>query len=199
MDVMSRYPDNHFDLAVVDPPYGIGLAFSTKEQKTWNDQIPNMEYFIELGRVSQEQIVWGINYYPKLPYDRGGRIVWYKEPSLNNKMKISDCDLALYSKHKRISYYHYQYYGNVECGSIDWKGINRIHPTQKPVRLYQWILDNYAKPDQKILDTHLGSGSSAIAAHYFGCDFVGCEIDQDYYKAAKERFDNETSQLAMPL
>lgn len=196
MEIMAQYPDNYFDLAIVDPPYGIGLKFSTREQKDWNNKIPNLEYFSELKRVSRDQIIWGINYYPKLDYDIGGRIVWYKQPSMNNKMKISDCDLALYSKHKRIAYYHYQYYGNVENGSIDWSGHNRIHPTQKPVALYRWLYENYSEKGQKILDTHLGSGSNAIAAHYFGVsEFVGCELDQDYFNDAMKRIEHETRQI----
>ena len=197
MEYMADKPDNYYDLAIVDPPYGLGLKFSTKEQKDWNNQIPDMAYFNELYRVSKEQIVWGISYYPKLEYDKGGRIVWYKQPTFNNVMKISECDIALYSKHRRISYFHYQYYGNVENGSIDWFGNNRIHPTEKPRTLYEWLLMNYAKDCDKILDTHLGSGSIAIACHNLGFSLDGCEIDKEYYDAAVKRFENHKKQLTI--
>lgn len=197
MELMKDKPDKFYDLAIVDPPFGIGLKFSTKDQKEWNNKIPDMNYFNELIRVSKEQIIWGISYYPKMPNDKGGRIVWYKEPSMNNKMNISDCDIAFYSKHKRIGYFHYQYYGNVENGSIDWKGYDRIHPTQKPVQLYKWCLEQYARPGNKILDTHLGSGSSAIAAYYFDCEFTGTELDKDYFRDSINRVDQQTNQLKL--
>tara|TARA_Y100000593_G_scaffold91054_1_gene178884 strand:+ start:770 stop:1393 length:624 start_codon:yes stop_codon:yes gene_type:complete len=197
MNVLKKYNNNHFDLAIVDPPYGIGLSFSSTDNKKWNNNVPNMDYFTELKRVSKEQIIWGINYYPKLPYDKGGRIVWYKVPNKTNVMKISDCELALYSKHKRVAFFEYQYYGNVENYSIDWSNSKRIHPTQKPIKLYDWLLQNYAKKNYKILDTHLGSGSIAIACHYFGCDLVGIEIDKEYFDKAKNRFNDLTRQESL--
>lgn len=199
MEYMSGCKDNAFDLAICDPPYGIGLKFSTKEQKDWNNKIPTIEYFNELIRVSKEQIIWGINYYPKLPNDKGGRIIWYKQPSMNNKMKISECDLAFYSKHKRLAYFHYQYYGNVENGSIDWKGNNRIHPTEKPVKLYEWLLMNFTKAGDKIIDTHSGSLSIGIACHNMGFDLTACEKDTEYYEDGLKRLRLHQQQLRIPM
>ena len=201
MAVMARYPDNYFDLAIVDPPYGIG-DFSMNSPKgkegkhearwkySWNNNIPNRDYFDEVRRVSKHQIIWGCNYYNQFP-DNGGAIVWWKR---NPHPNMSKCEIASTTHHKRVEFVH-----------IDWSSTDKynllrgsdIHPCQKPVKLYDWLLTNYAEPGQRILDTHLGSGSSAIAAHYFGVDFVGCEIDEDYYKAACERFDRETAQIDM--
>jgi len=192
MEYMATQPDNAFDLAIVDPPYGIGNWVQTTgnvrgEPVTWNDSPPSAEYFTELVRVSKHRIIWGSNYYNFVD-GRGGAIVWNKQVPRESNMSI--CEIASYDRLARVDYVH-----------IKWQNINRkenvIHPCQKPVKLYEWLLTNYAKPGQRILDTHLGSGSSAIAAHYFGCDFVGCEIDPDYYAAAKARFDQETRQMAL--
>jgi len=205
MEYMETQPDKAFDLAIVDPPYGIGLDYTerfgdTKDPnrkkayklKQWNEKIPEKEYFEELKRVSKEQIIWGCNFYNG-HIDTPGRIIWDKQN--DNTERWSHADIASYSKHKKNTIFRFVwdgfrqgYQGNKE---------HRIHPTQKPVALYKWLLINYAKPVQRILDTHLGSGSSAIASHYFGCDFVGCEIDEDYFNAAKERFDRETRQVAI--
>jgi len=198
MEYMATLKDKAFDLAICDPPYGIGDFSNKTENKKrnvtrgkfggtykWNNSIPPIEYFTELRRVSKERIIWGANYYNS--FESGGAIVWYKHTKHPN---YSDCEIASYSKGVRVSFV-----------SLEWYSLNRceetIHPCQKPVALYDWILRNYAKPGQRILDTHLGSGSSAIAAYYFGCDFVGCEIDADYFNAAKERFERETRQVAM--
>lgn len=199
MDVMSRYPDNYFDLACVDPPYGIG-DFSMSQNKSgkigkpakwkysWNDNTPEESYFKEVERVSKEQIIWGANYYNCFP-TRGGAIVWFKDvvhPSL------SKCEIASCTHHKKVEYIRLDWTNTDKYNAL--RGSD-IHPCQKPVGLYDWLLSNYAKEGDKILDTHLGSGSSAIAAHYGGFDFVGCEIDEDYFNAAKKRFDDETRQI----
>ena len=207
MEYMATQPDNAFDLAIVDPPYGINFGEFNRTNKdakgnrykadkyknsNWDAGIPNQKYFDQLFRVSKEQIIWGGNYFPYIwNYGGKGFIYWHKGNPVDN---FSDGELAWTSFDKVAKQFAFNYYGNVEGGTAS-KG--RIHPTQKPVKLYEWLLTNYAEPGQRILDTHLGSGSSAIAAHYFGCDFVGCEIDPDYYQAAKERFDNETRQIAM--
>ena len=184
MEYMATLPDKAFDLAIVDPPYGIGIA-------KWDVTKPNEKYFKELFRVSNNWIIWGANYFKII--DNNNYIVWDKDPFLKNQSKS---EIAFCSFETKAIIYRYQYAGNFENGRVDYNK-KSIHPTQKPVALYQWLLKNYAKPGQRILDTHLGSGSSAIAAHYFGCDFVGCEIDVDYFNAAKERFDRETRQVAM--
>ena len=212
MDYLRECPDKSFDLAIVDPPYGIGLGFSAEhsfkgtktkghEQKTWNNQIPSSEYFEQLYRVSKNQIIWGCNYFGSNIKDVG-RIVFNKKPTPFISSSYSHADLASCSMQKRITLFEFQWSGNVQGGVMNTNGREcpdrglekRIHPTQKPVKLYQWLLDNYAEKGQRILDTHLGSGSSAIAAHYFGCDFVGIELDKDYYDAACKRFDQMTRQ-----
>ncbi len=222
MEYMATQPDNAFDLAIVDPPYGRGEDGGTNRchmvkqkngkvlqcldggytAKWWDKEPPLPEYFEELRRVTRHQIVWGANYMPVLL--QGGAIVWDK---VNDGADQSGAEIAYCSLNERVDVVRYMWRGMMQgemVGSFRQQGnkaLNerRIHPTQKPVKLYQWLLDNYAQPGQRILDTHLGSGSSAIAAHYFGCDFVGMEIDEDYYKAAKERFEKETAQLAMTL
>ena len=191
MEYMATLSDKAFDLAIVDPPYGINMANGAHSNlkklgnKDWDIQTPDNAYFSELFRVSENQIIWGGNYFSLMPCR--GFIFWDKTPM-------------------PPSYAAGEYaWTSFNCNAKKWNGKTgnetsvqfRIHPTQKPVALYDWILRNYAKPGQRILDTHLGSGSSAIAAHYFGCDFVGCEIDVDYFNAAKERFDRETRQVAM--
>lgn len=192
MEYMATLPDKAFDLAIVDPPYGIGNFVQTTgnvrgEKVTWNDSIPPDIYFKELERVSKERIIWGANYYNCFN-DKGGAIVWYKQvPPESN---LSECEIASYSRLKRVGYVH-----------LKWQNINRsettIHPCQKPVALYEWLLTNYAKQGDKILDTHLGSGSSRIAAYNLGFDFVGCEIDEDYFKAQEKRFAAHTAQQSL--
>jgi len=204
MEYMATLPDKAFDLAVVDPPYGIGAdkknsGLELKSRKSaslskdygkqrWDNDIPTDKYFIELKRVSVNQIVWGNNFFGL----RGGAIYWHKEVTMPT---YSDGEIAYCSLINSVRFFRYAWHGMIQENMKNKEF--RIHPTQKPVALYSWILRNYAKPGQRILDTHLGSGSSAIAAHYFGCDFVGCEIDVDYFNAAKERFDRETRQVAM--
>ena len=207
MEYMKELEDNAFELAIVDPPYGIGFGEFNRTNKDskgnrhkadkyknsgWDSGIPTDDYFDELFRVSKNQIIWGGNYFPYI-WNFGGKgfIYWHKGNPVNN---FSDGELAWTSFNRPAKQFDFNYYGNIE-GNTNQKG--KIHPTQKPVKLYEWLLANYAEKGQRILDTHLGSGSSAIAAHYGGFDFVGCELDEDYYKAAKARFDNETAQRAM--
>lgn len=207
MDYMAGLEDNAFELAIVDPPYGIRqdghrennrskLAVSTNYHKAlWDQDRPSSYYFDELIRVSQNQIIWGGNHLADLiGYSSPCWLVWDKHTSGG----FADCELAYTSFETAVRKFSYPWNGMIQ-GFHGKKAANehRIHPTQKPVKLYEWILANYAEHGQRILDTHLGSGSSAIAAHYAGFDFVGTEMDEDYYKAACERFDNETRQEAM--
>ena len=204
MEYMKGCEDNSFDLAIVDPPYGIGESGGKScsrnrfdsiiyEKKEWDNSAPNIEYFTELKRVSKNQIIWGCNHFMQnLQLGSPCWIVWDK---LTGGSDFADCELAYTSFKTAVRKFTFQWSGMLQ-GNMKKKEL-RIHPTQKPVALYNWLLTNYSEPNQRILDTHLGSGSSAIAAHYFGCDFVGCELDPDYYNAACERFDNETKQVAM--
>ena len=195
MTYMRGLPDNAFDLAIVDPPYGVEKSNKAPSRiqkhgqlKTANDLKSNLEYFAELFRVSQNQIVWGYNHLSDLLPKTKEFIFWFKHQPIPT---YSDGELAWTSFTKTAKCFDFPFFG--ATGS----DIQRIHPTQKPVILYQWLLENYAKPGQKILDTHLGSGSSAIAAHYFGCDFVGTELDPDYYEAACNRFNMATAQTTI--
>jgi len=198
MEYMATQPDNAFDLAIVDPPYGLGMdggriGNSYFEKKEWDLEIPKDKYFTELGRVSHNQIIWGGNYFTDLLPPTKSWVYWDKRhKDMIVPKTYADGELAWSSFDIPLRIYRLLWDGA-------FKGVKemKMHPTQKPVKLYKWLLDTYAKESDKILDTHLGSGSSAIAAHYFGCDFVGCEIDQDYYEAAKRRFDDETKQAAM--
>jgi site-specific DNA-methyltransferase (adenine-specific) len=182
MDMMARYPDKHFDLAIVDPPYGIGAERGTgpnarkyiQKGKHW-DIRPRKEYFDELFRVSYNQIIWGGNYF-NLPVSMGW-VCWYKSDEIKNR-SFSEFELAWTSFD--IAARHYTEKPFIING-------RRIHPTQKPVKLYKWILQNYAQPGWKILDTHLGSGSIAIACEDLGFDLTACEIDRDYYNGAMDR------------
>jgi site-specific DNA-methyltransferase (adenine-specific) len=204
MELMARYPDKYFDLAIVDPPYGINFGQFNRTNKSskgerykankyknsnWDDAIPTDEYFIELMRVSKNQIVWGGNYFPYL-WQNGckGFVFWYKgNPVLN----FSDGELAWTSFDKVAKQFDYRYYGNLE-GSTS-AGV-KFHPTQKPRQLYNWLLDNYAKEGDKILDTHLGSGSIALACHERGYQLTACELDKDYYEASIKRIKNHIAQ-----
>jgi site-specific DNA-methyltransferase (adenine-specific) len=196
MEYMKTLPDKAFDLAIVDPPYGIGINVSIGRRKGdaksnykkfagEDKNIPSEDYFLRLDRVSKNQIIWGGNYMTEFLYPSPCWILWDK--GFSEDVTFAQYEMAWSSFKSSAKKYDFNAAANKD----------RIHPTQKPVKLYEWLLRNYAKPGQRILDTHLGSGSSAIAAHYFGCDFVGCEIDTDYFNAAKERFDRETRQVAM--
>ena len=189
MEYMKTCKDNEFDLAIVDPPYGIGISSNPVRQqhakKGWDSVIPEHEYFSELMRVSVNQIIWGGNYFLDYLGATKGFLIWDKVQP--HDFSLAMCEMAWTSIQKPAKIF--------KKSVLAERG--KIHPTQKPVKLYEWLLSNYATPDMRILDTHLGSGSSAIAAHYFGCDFVGMELDEDYYKAACDRFKRETSQIDM--
>lgn len=198
MEYMKGLDDNAFELAIVDPPYGIGESGgkdrrgkSKHTKKSWDNATPSNAYFDELKRVSANQIIWGANYFPNMLQSSMGWVCWDKK--LDNS-DFSDFELAFTSFNVGAKIFRYSKNGGSRTPAAL---ADFIHPCQKPVKLYQWLLTNYAKEGDKILDTHLGSGSSAIAAHYGGFEFVGCELDEDYYKAAKERFDRETSQIDM--
>jgi site-specific DNA-methyltransferase (adenine-specific) len=191
---MARYPDKHFDLAIVDPPYGIGRDGSVKTTskhggrkahkfKGWDSAIPKEEYFYELFRVSKNQIIWGANYFTKFLPPSMGWIFWDKGQRICNsdgELAYSSFDVAL-----RVAEYN----------RVELLLEGTIHPTQKPIVLYKWLLKNYAEPGQKILDTHLGSGSHRIAAFDYGFDFTGFELDKDYFDAQELRFQRHKAQL----
>lgn len=197
MQLMARYTDNYFDLAIVDPPYGIGaakqidLGNSNKKQKhktkDWDNEIPMPEYFDELQRVSKNQIIWGGNYF--LDYLGSTRcfLIWDKQNGTNS---MADAELAWTSFETSVRMYR----GHIFKG-IGNTNYNPIHPTQKPVKLYKWLLDKYAKQGDKILDTHLGSGSIAIACHDYGFELTACELDKEYYDKAIQRIQNHVNQL----
>jgi site-specific DNA-methyltransferase (adenine-specific) len=190
MDYMKDLPDNAFDLAIVDPPYGIdvnsmnmgGRKTVQPTKKDWDKSIPEDIYFRELFRVSKNQVIWGGNYF-ELPQSQYFAI-WDKGGTMYGR-DFAECEYAWISK------------GGTRIFKLSPNQLDRFHPTQKPVKLYQWLLDKYAKPGDKILDTHLGSASSAIAAHYAGYDFVGMEIDKHYYDLACKRFKKDTAQIDM--
>ena len=209
---IARYPDNYFELAIVDPPYGIGAGKTTFQSgtrkthnhinKNWDNKTPNLKYFIELFRVSQNQVAWGANYYSnKLPTNRGW-IYWHKMVLTDN---YSQGELAWTSFDTVIKYFEYKYQGNYLgyrnniTTQTKLKEERRIHPTQKPVQLYKWLLKNYANEGDKILDTHVGSGSSRIACWDGGFDFYGWEIDKDYFDAMEKRFNQHIQQLTLEI
>jgi site-specific DNA-methyltransferase (adenine-specific) len=204
MALMARFPDKHFDLAIVDPPYGLGFGTFNRTNRSstgervkankykngdWDKATPPPEYFEELRRVSKHQIIWGGNYFA-LPAPFQCFIFWYKQNPVDN---FADGELAWTSFERPALCFPFRYYGGLSGGTT---APGKIHPTQKPVELYQWTLENFAVPGQRILDTHLGSGSHAIAAHYFGAHLTACEIDKDYFDAAVDRIKRETAQLA---
>ena len=209
MELMKEYPDNHFDLAIVDPPYGsdniqggytssqgrvASLSAPNKNynQALWGQDAPNESFFLELKRVSKNQIIWGANHFiSKMPYDSPSWIVWDKQ----NTGSFADCELA-YTSHKRaVRKFVFTWNGMIQ-GDMKNKE-KRIHPTQKPVKLYDWIFANYAEEGMKILDTHMGSGSIAISAHYAKMHLTACELDEDYYREACSRIDKETAQKTL--
>jgi len=197
MEYLATLPDKAFELAICDPPYGIGINMNQGRRsgqqlkhakKRWDCSAPLADYWKELTRVSSEQVVFGANNFDWLP-PHNGWIVWDKD--ITGDVGFSKAELAYCSLINTVAMVRVR----AQTGSEVYT--NKIHPTQKPVKLYEWLLTNYAKPGDRILDTHLGSGSSAIAAHYGGFEFVGCELDEDYYKAAVQRFESATAQLAM--
>ena len=198
IEALKEFKDNEFDLAIVDPPYGLGIDGQKEgvkngvqirkkhDFKDWDKECPNEEYFNELKRVSNYQIIWGANYFPQFLEKSKGWIVWYKGQM---GLTMSDCELA-YSNIKSPTRVV-----NIHRSHI-WKD-KPIHPTQKPIKLYEWILMNYAKEGDKILDTHLGSGSIAIACDNLGFDLEGYELDKEYFEAASKRLKQHQSQLRM--
>jgi len=193
MKLMARYEDNYFDLAIVDPPYGIDAGKMTMgsgkhefvKGKDWDSSAPNDEYFKELFRVSKNQIIWGGNYF-KLPLNNNW-LIWDK---LNPNLSFSEAELAWCSIKNNIRIFK-------RLSTLpDYDG-KKQHPTQKPIKLYEWILLKYAKQRNKILDTHLGSGSIAIACHNLGFDLTACELDTDYYNTAIKRIQQHKQQIRM--
>jgi len=222
MEGMAQFPDKYFDLAIVDPPYGINITKNGNigfgncydhrngkkinaqrrewTKKDWDNKSPNIEYFNQLLRISKEQIIWGINYYNGL-VDKfsSGRIIWEKNPSLKNRYELAGISLI-----KNIVLFQFFWDGILQGKSSNEGYLRqgniklyekRIHPTQKPIALYKWLLKNYAKPEFKIIDTHAGSCSSVIAFLEFGCQWIAFEIDKDYYEAASKRIDIYKRQL----
>ena len=196
MELMERYPDKYFDLAIIDPPYGIGMDGNNSStgkhggrkahaKKNWDKNIPNKSYFSALIRVSRHQIIWGANYYPQFLSSSMGWIFWDKGQDL----KQSDGELAYTSFNKALK--------RKKINRVELLLEGTIHPTQKPIKLYKWLLTNYAKPGNKILDTHMGSGSIAIACYDMGFDLTACELDPDYYRDAMERIRKHTEQQAL--
>jgi site-specific DNA-methyltransferase (adenine-specific) len=193
MDGMKEIPDKFFDLAIVDPPYGININNNMGRRKgdkpskykkvNWDSSPPNEDYFAELQRVSKNRIIWGANYYVMPPTKCF--IVWRK-PQITEKVSFSMLEYA---------------WTSFDSTSKEWIGVSnetdRFHPTQKPVALYEWILKNYAKPGDKILDTHVGSGSSLIACHNFDMPYMGFEIDKDYFDKATERIERAKAQCRL--
>jgi site-specific DNA-methyltransferase (adenine-specific) len=192
MELMARYEDNHFDLAIVDPPFGIGNFVQQTGNKrgdavNWNDSVPSKQYFNELKRVSKNRIIFGANYYNCFE-GKGGAIVWVKNQPMPN---FSKCVIASCSIHKKIEIYTQTWTNFVA------KGRTTKHPCEMPVKLYEWLLMNYAKEGDKILDTHLGSGSIALACHNLGFDLTACELDKEYYEKAMKRIQEHKQQIRM--
>jgi site-specific DNA-methyltransferase (adenine-specific) len=195
MLLMARYPDNYFDLAIVDPPYGINMGMGHKGSEKRGDKnkyktfaggdnsIPTKEYFDELFRVSKNQIIWGANYMTEFLEPKASWVIWDKKQPENFSMAMAELAWSSFGSPMKI-------YQKRVVGADD----VRVHPTQKPVALYKWLLDKYAKPGDKILDTHLGSGSIAIACHDYGFDLTACELDKEYFDKAMQRINNHVAQ-----
>jgi site-specific DNA-methyltransferase (adenine-specific) len=218
MEYMKTVPDKYFEICIVDPPYGIGESRKVNSRseyvkqkngnilyvphkykvKKWDDAIPDKKYFDELTRISKNQIIWGGNYFIEHLKNTRCFISWDK---LNNHDNYADCELAWTSFNKNARVLKYMWDGNRYGFIGEIKGVGkktiRIHPTQKPVALYRWLLQNYAKPGDKIIDTHSGSGSLACACHLEKFDFLAIEKDEDYFKASVERLKTLRSQLTL--
>tara|TARA_Y100001973_G_scaffold47724_1_gene71080 strand:- start:356 stop:958 length:603 start_codon:yes stop_codon:yes gene_type:complete len=196
MTALKKMQDNEFDLAIVDPPYGIDITKMTMgkgsgndkgkhdKKKKWDNSIPKKEYFNELKRVSKNQIIWGGNYFLNYLNNTRCMILWDKK---DYNSDFADGELAWTSFNKNVKIYK-------RARSKGGDSKNKIHPTQKPIKLYEWLLMNYAKEGDKILDTHLGSGSIAIACHNLGFDLEGYELDKEYFDAAKKRLEQHQAQ-----
>jgi site-specific DNA-methyltransferase (adenine-specific) len=201
---MKRYPDKYFDLAICDPPYGIGEDGASNHSrskiakakeytpKNWDKQPPSDEYFSELIRVSKNQIIWGANHFiSKIPYDSSCWVVWDKD----NTGDFADCELAWTSFNTAVRKFTWRWNGMLQ---EDMKNKEiRVHPTQKPVALYKWLLDKYAKAGDKILDPNVGSGSSRIACSEYGFDYTGFEIDKEYFEAQEKRYKDYKAQMKL--
>lgn len=214
MDGMKEFPDKYFDIAVVDPPYFSGpekrgfygrrispIGVQRVYQKSAEWTIPDKSYFDELFRVSKNQIVWGCNYFDY--HFPPGRIVWDK---CNGNTDFSDCEIAFCSFHDSVRLFRYMWNGMFQGKSIQEghiqqvnkkKNEKRMHPTQKPVMLYRWLFDRYTERGMKLLDTHVGSASSLIAAHDAGLQYVGFELDKHYYELSKKRLEEHTAQMSL--
>ena len=212
MALMARYPDKYFDLAIVDPPYGIGFDGNTTvkgkagkantfsntqhhKKKGWDYARPSREYFEELQRVSKNQIIWGGNYFADLLKPKKGWIFWDKKIMNANNINYSDGELAWSSFDCVLKRFTYDWIGFGYLNNPQKE--KKVHPTQKPVALYKWLLTNYAKQGDKILDTHFGSGSIAIACHDLGFDLTACELDTEYYEAAMKRIKEHQLQIKL--
>jgi site-specific DNA-methyltransferase (adenine-specific) len=212
LEAMREFPDKYFELAIVDPPYGIGFDghsqingksgksknFKSKTlyaKKEWDSKRPSNEYFNELIRVSEHQIIWGGNYFTDLLSVTNGWIYWDKKVTPEENTTFSDGELAWTSISKPLKKFTYGWTGFSLLNNPDYNG--KIHPTQKPVALYKWLLKNYANVGDKILDTHLGSGSSRIAAFDMGFEFYGYELDKEYFDASCKRFEQHKAQLTL--
>ena len=205
MELMARYEDNHFDLAIVDPPYGIDIAkngsvggvglckVTDYGAKKWDSKAPDGSYFIELKRVSKNLIIFGANHFiENIPNANSSCwIVWDKDNSGN----FADSELAYTSFKTSVRSFKWRWNGMLQQNMKNKQ--KRIHPTEKPIQLYEWLLMNYAKEGDKILDTHLGSGSIAIACHNLKFDLTACELDKDYYDAAIKRIEQHKAQIRM--
>jgi site-specific DNA-methyltransferase (adenine-specific) len=186
MEYMATVPDKYFELVIVDPPYGIGdftQSDAIHHNVKWNNKKPDKNYFDELKRISKKRIIWGANYYNCFE-DGNGALVWWKNVGHHS---MSQCEIASISGQQKIDYYHKNWSGGVRHHIT-------IHPCQKPIQLYQYLLMNYAKKGDKIFDSHAGSCSSRIACWEEGFDWVGCELDPDYYKAAELRYQEHIKQ-----
>lgn len=224
MLLMARYPDNYFDLAIVDPPYGIGESSKNRngitklkdkrngrisyvktdnEIKDWDKNPPSLQYFIELQRVSKNQIIFGANHFIEL-IPKANSSSWFVWDKCNGTSDFADCELAWTSFNSAVRQFRFMWNGmfqgkqSFKEGHIFEGNLSlhekRIHKTHKPVIIYKWILDKYAKENDKILDTHLGSGSIAIACHDYGFELTACELDKEYYDKAIQRIKNHTNQ-----
>ncbi len=200
MELMKALPDKAFELAIVDPPYGInietsGTYFKQFKTKGWDCERPSAEYFAELQRISKNQIIWGGNYFADLLPPKKGWIFWDKKITNANNTNFSDGELAWTSFKCILKRFTYDWIGFGYINNPQHE--KKIRPTQKPVELYAWLLFNYAHKGDKILDTHLGSQSSRIAAWQAGYDFLGCEIDKDYYEQGCQRYESYAAQYKL--
>ena len=212
LEAMKLMQDNQFDLAIVDPPYGIGFDGNTTvkgksgkaktfsniqhhKKKGWDSNRPSQDYFIELQRVSKNQIIWGGNYFADLLPPKKGWVYWDKKITNSNNKNYSDGELAYTSFDCILRKFTYDWIGFGYLNNPQKQ--KKIHPTEKPIQLYEWLLMNYAKEGDKILDTHLGSGSIAIACHNLGFDLTGYELDKEYFDNATKRIKDHQAQTTL--